>query len=84
MIKNYKKRKIYIIKGFINKKKKIQIIKLILKKKNRKEDYAQEQMPTHNVGTFMSLVDLVSVTFKNMPKREKKKITKKRILLQVD
>ena len=38
------------------------------KKKNRKEDYAQEQMPTHNVGTFMSLVDLVSVTFKNMPK----------------
>ena len=34
-------------------------------------------MPTHNVGTFMSLVDLVSVTFKNMPKREKKKITKR-------
>ena len=44
------------------------------KKKNRKEDYAQEQMPTHNVGTFMSLVDLVSVTFKNMPKREKRKL----------
>ena len=38
------------------------------KKKNRKEDYDQEQMPTHNVGTFMSLVDLVSVTFKNMPR----------------
>mgnify|MGYP003185731456 CR=1 FL=1 len=46
------------------------------KKKNRKEDYAQEQMPTHNVGTFMSLVDLVSVTFKNMPKREKRKLQK--------
>ena len=46
------------------------------KKKNRKEDYAQEQMPTHNVGTFMSLVDLVSVTFKNMPKREKSKLQK--------
>ena len=43
------------------------------KKKNRKEDYAQEQMPTHNVGTFMSLV---SVTFKNMPKREKRKLQK--------
>ena len=46
------------------------------KKKNRKEDYAQEQMPKHNVGTFMSLVDLVSVTFKNMPKREKRKLQK--------
>lgn len=46
------------------------------KKKNRKEDYAQEQMPTHKVGTFMSLVDLVSVTFKNMPKREKRKLQK--------
>ena len=44
--------------------------------KKRKEDYAQEQMPTHNVGTFMSLVDLVSVTFKNMPKREKRKLQK--------
>lgn len=46
------------------------------KDKNKKEDYTQEQMPTHNVGTFMSLVDLVSVTFKNMPKREKRKLQK--------
>lgn len=45
-------------------------------KNNKKEDYAQEQMPIHKVGTFMSLVDLVSVTFKNMPKREKRKLQK--------
>ena len=54
------------------------------KKKNRKEDYDQEQMPTHNVGTFMSLVDLVSVTFKNMPKREKRKRAKEQTTENID
>ena len=46
------------------------------REKNRKEDYAQEQIPIHKVGTFMSLVDLVSITFKNMPKGKKRKLQK--------
>lgn len=43
--KELQKRKIYIIKGFINKKKKIQIIKLILKRKIEKKIMLKNKCP---------------------------------------
>lgn len=46
----------------------------------KEEDYNQEQSTTHNVGTFMSLIDLLTMTFKNIPKHKKRKLQREDLI----
>ncbi len=50
------------------------------KNQREKTKDKQTQEKKYGVGTFMSLIDLVKITFSNLPKREKRKIKREDLI----